>query len=201
MTKKTLLGLAAGATALCSVGQAHAQDLYMGQTLLVGFTFCPRGTLEADGTLLPISQYDALFALLGTTYGGDGVVNFALPDLRGRVANSWGQGPGLSNYVQGETGGTQSVTLTTSQMPSHTHIGYSIGTTAAPNTDNPTNAVPADYPSAQVVYNNSVAPSAIMAPNTMMVGAAGAGIPFSNLGPYLTLRYCVVTEGIYPPHS
>lgn len=201
MTRKTLLGLAAGASALFAAGQAQAQDLYMGQTILVGFNFCPLGTMEADGTLLSIAQNSALYALLGTTYGGDGVQTFALPDLRGRVANSWGQGPGLSNYEQGQKAGTETVTLSSNQMPSHTHSGYSIGTNAAPNTDNPTNAVPADFPPSLPVYNNSATPNVSMAANTVTVLPSGAGFPFPNLAPFLTLRYCVVTEGLFPPRS
>ena len=96
-------------------------DPYIGQILLVPFNFAPNGWAFCNGQLLPISQYTALFALLGTTYGGNGVSNFALPDLRGRVPVGFTQGPGLSNYVLGELGGAESVTLQVTQIPAHNH--------------------------------------------------------------------------------
>jgi microcystin-dependent protein len=96
-------------------------DAYIGEVALFGFGYAPNGWFACNGQYLPISQYQALFSLLGTTYGGDGISTFALPDLRGRVPMNQGQGPGLSfNYI-GESGGTESVSLQYSQMPSHTH--------------------------------------------------------------------------------
>src|SRR5262249_40446350 len=95
---------------------------FVGQMIRVGFNFAPAGWMKCQGQLLPISQYETLFNLIGTTYGGDGQNTFALPDLQGRVTLSMGQGQGLSNYNIGEQGGTQSVTLTTQQMPQHQHF-------------------------------------------------------------------------------
>src|SRR5215471_3249386 len=94
---------------------------FLGEIRTFGFGFAPAGWARADGTLLAISQFTALYELIGTTYGGDGVNTFALPDLRGRMANHQGQGPGLSDRVIGETGGAEKVVLTTAQMPNHTH--------------------------------------------------------------------------------
>jgi microcystin-dependent protein len=95
---------------------------FIGMIILVGFNFAPRGWAVCNGQLLPISQNTALFSLLGTTYGGNGQTTFALPDLRGRVPNGMGQGPGLSNYTIGQVGGVEGVTLTVNQMPAHTHV-------------------------------------------------------------------------------
>jgi microcystin-dependent protein len=94
---------------------------FLGQILLVPYNFAPKGWAFCQGQLLPIAQYTALFSLIGNTYGGDGETNFALPDLRGRVALSSGQGPGQSNYNLGQTGGAETTTLTINQMPSHSH--------------------------------------------------------------------------------
>ena len=110
---------------------AMAQEPFLSEIDLVAFSFTPKGWAQCNGQLLPINQNQALFALLGTTYGGDGRVNFALPDLRGRRAISMGQGPGLSNYNLGQTGGEESVTLNLSQLPIHTHTAQA---SSAPGT-------------------------------------------------------------------
>src|SRR3982751_6487214 len=94
---------------------------FLGEIRMAGFNFAPRGWAFCAGQLLPISQNDALFALVGTTYGGDGQTTFGMPDLRGRVPINQGQGPGLSNYVMGQMSGTESVTLITAQIPPHSH--------------------------------------------------------------------------------
>src|SRR5690349_11535310 len=96
-------------------------DPFLGEIKLFCGNYAPIGWAFCDGSLLPISENDALYALIGTTYGGDGINTFALPDLRGRVAIHQGQGPGLSPYVMGETGGAETVTLTTNNLPQHTH--------------------------------------------------------------------------------
>lgn len=203
MFRKTLLGLAAGVSTLVLAAPAQAQSLfYMGRVILVGFTFCPTGTAEANGAILSIAQNTALFSLIGTTYGGNGVTTFALPDLRGRVPNAWGQGPGLSNYQLGQTGGTETVTVTVNEMAMHTHVGWSRAVEGTPpNSDDPTNASPADFPSGQTVYNNVSPPNASMAADTAVLQPAGGNQPFSNLSPYLTMRYCIVTQGVFPPRG
>jgi microcystin-dependent protein len=104
---------------------------YVGEIMLAGFTFAPQGWASCDGQLLPISQNETLFQLIGTTYGGDGEVTFAMPDLRGRVAVGTGQGPGLSNYGLAEAAGSETVTLTSAQMPAHTHAIDATALTAA----------------------------------------------------------------------
>src|ERR1043166_6147342 len=107
-----------------AVGRSVMFRPYMGQIISVGFDFAPSGWMKCQGQLLPIDQYDALFSLLGTTYGGDGQTTFALPDLQGRAALSMGQGPNLSNYVIADNGGDETVTLTSQQAPPHQHAVY-----------------------------------------------------------------------------
>lgn len=177
---------------------AHAQDLYMGQIIAVGFTYCPTGTVEANGQLMPISQNQALFSLFGTTYGGDGRSTFALPDLRGRRAIGQGQGPGLQQYTQGQAGGAETVTLTAGQMPAHSHSGRVRATSQAANTDNPANAALADPASARPAYAGTD-PNTNMRAGTVQTDSTGGGQPASIVDPYLTIRYCVVMAGIYPP--
>lgn len=196
--RKTLLSAVAGTAMLGLVTPAQAQDLVMGTVMLVANTFCPRATMETQGQLLSIAQNTALFSLLGNTYGGDGITTFALPDLRGRAPIDWGQGPGLSNYVQGEASGAQTVTITINQMPAHNHLGLIRAVAGAPNSDNPANAALADFPTGTPIYNNTTAPNVNMAPGTLQTGITGNNSPVPILNPYLVLRYCIVTQGIYP---
>ena len=116
-------------------------EAFLGEIRMFGGNFAPVGWAFCQGQLLPISQNTALFSLLGTTYGGDGVQTFALPDLQGRVPLGMGQGPGLSPYVEGQTGGAESFTLTTQQMPAHSHA---VAATGSQSTTDPKGAVPAN---------------------------------------------------------
>src|SRR5213080_463015 len=113
---------------------------FLAELMIVSFNFAPQGWTLCNGQLLPINQNQALFSLLGTTYGGNGQTTFALPDLRGRVPVHMGQGPGLSSYVEGQVGGTENVTLLANQLPPH---GHTVAGASAATTKNPTNAVPA----------------------------------------------------------
>ena len=148
---------------------------YIGQISIFAGNFAPRGWAQCNGQLLSIAQTTALFSILGTTYGGDGRVTFALPDLRGRVPVHMGQGPGLSNYVEGESSGSETVTLISTQMPAHTHVVTCSGSGAS--SDNPSNAVPglaADSGRNPVNAYNSTADA------TMAVSAEGAARPVSR---------------------
>ncbi|WP_260583224.1 phage tail protein [Sphingopyxis sp. PET50] len=116
---------------LVAAPSVSAQDYRIGEIIKTSFTFCPRGTLSASGQILSIAQNTALFSLLGTTYGGNGQTTFALPDMRGRYSMKDGTGPGLSPRTQGERGGTETTTLTLSQMPLHAHTGVIRTTSAA----------------------------------------------------------------------
>jgi microcystin-dependent protein len=167
-------------------------DPFIGEIRLFPYNFSPRGWAFCNGQILSIAQNTALFSLLGTTYGGDGRVNFALPDLRGRAAVSSGQGPGLSAHDLGETGGEESVTLTETQMPSHSHHMAVNGASSGSN--NPNNRYVG-----RLSGGTGYAPT----PNdrTLNRGAitdAGGGQPHENRSPHLTLNYCIALEGIFP---
>ena len=176
-------------------------DPFIGQLAYFGFNFEPRGWAICDGRLLPISQYSALFALIGTIYGGNGQTTFALPDLRGRVPVHQGQGPGLSNRVLGEMAGTESVTLLPQQIPAHTH---NLSATNAPVS---TSATPG--PAVQFAMGGSgVLPFASDLSNTTSqtmhastIGATGGGQPHQNMMPTLCGNICIATEGIFPARN
>jgi microcystin-dependent protein len=173
---------------------------YIGQISIFAGNFAPRGWAQCNGQLLSIAQNTALFSILGTTYGGDGRVTFALPDLRGRVPVHMGQGPGLSNYVEGEASGSETVTLISTQMPAHTHIVTCSGSAGA--IDNPTNAVPG-LATESTTRNpvNSYNPTADATMAVSMVQPAGGSQPHQNLQPFLVLNFIIATEGIFPSRN
>ena len=173
-------------------------DPFIGEIRIFAGNFAPNGWALCEGQLLPIAQYTAVFSLLGTMYGGDGRTNFALPDLRGRVVIGVGQGNGLSPYVQGQVGGAESVTLTTQQMPSHSHA---VAATEAQSTTDPKGAVPANTQgstpgAAPKVYG--AAPDGKTAMNSAMIGATGGNQPFNIQQPYLVINYIIALQGIFP---
>ena len=174
---------------------------FLGMIIIVPYNFSPRGWAFCNGQILPIAQNTALFSLLGTTYGGNGQTTFALPDLRGRVPNSSGQGPGLSSYDLGQVGGVESETLTINQMPSHNHLVNAVngtGTAAKPAGNLLSNLSIDPPPSSANVYTN-VAATGQMAPT--MITNTGGSQPFSVLQPYLTLNFCIALEGIFPSRN
>lgn len=175
-------------------------DPYVGEIRAFGFNFAPVRWLLCNGTLLPVRQYQALFTLIGATYGGDGTTTFAVPDFRGRTPVSQGTGPGLTPRVTGEAFGNESVTLLTTEMPSHTHpvTAYLQGT-AAKRSAQPV----AGY----ALGSSTKAPSFLGAtppptPDTFMspnaIGAAGGSLPHENRQPYLALNFCICFEGVFP---
>jgi microcystin-dependent protein len=182
--------------------------------ILVGFNFAPRGWAFCQGQLLPISQNTALFSLLGTTYGGNGVTTFALPDLRGRVPLGFGQGAGLSSYVQGQVGGVENVTLTINQMPIHTHT-ISLGSLQATlkarntpgNTQTPVGNVPAvEAAGVTATYsdqgaNASMAAGGIDVSGNPTAANTGGSLPTGILQPYLAMNYCIALAGIFPSRN
>lgn len=169
---------------------------YIGSIVLFCGNFAPRGWALCNGQLLSIAQYSALFSILGTTYGGDGQRTFGLPDLRGRVPIHPGQGPGLSAYVLGEVGGTETTTLTIPNMPAHSHML---------NGDNGGSGK--EYPGPNHVIGASVTDKmySVNAPNVNMnpasIGVTGAGLPFSNLEPYLCINFIIALQGIFPSRN
>ncbi len=170
---------------------------FLGMIAIYGFNFAPRGWAQCNGQILPIAQNTALFSLLGTTYGGNGQTTFALPDLRGRVSNSAGQGPGLSSYDLGQVGGTESATLTINNMPGHNHT-YTIPANASDGTTTEPSATTYLGQPAANLYTTGGPGVQMAGGNT---GLTGGSQPFSILQPYLTLNYCIALEGIFPSRN
>jgi microcystin-dependent protein len=174
---------------------------YLGQIMIFGGNFAPRGWQFCNGQLMSIAQNSALFALLGTTYGGDGVTTFALPNLQSRVPLHWGTGPGLSTYVIGEVRGAENVTLSQGQMPAHTHTVRAVSATG--NQTAPTNyyvASGTDAISGDALSNYSDAnPDVTLNPNS--VTTTGSSTPFSVMQPILAITFVIATEGIFPTRN
>ena len=168
---------------------------YVGELRHFGFNFNPVGWARCEGQLLPIAQYDTLFNLIGTTYGGDGETTFALPDLRGRAPLSAGQGPGLAGYPQGELGGQETVTLNTTQLPAHSHSAGAKGSPTA-TSKSPDGAAPAVRATGA---SYGTAADLAMTPNT--IGNSGGGQAHENCQPYLVSSWCIAVEGSYPSPS
>lgn len=166
---------------------------YIGEIRMFGGNFAPAGWAFCDGQLLPISEYDALFALIGTTYGGDGQSTFALPDLRGRLPIHAGTGPGLSPRQLGERGGIEEVTLTVNQLPSHDHVPFQASTVRG-NSANPAGSVLAE--SAQISPYAEDTPGASLAFNS--ISAAGGSQPHTNVMPFLCVNFIISQFGIFP---
>jgi microcystin-dependent protein len=170
---------------------------YLGQVIAVGFNFAPVNWALCQGQLLPISQYTALFQLLGTTYGGDGVSTFGLPDLRGRAALGMGQGSGLQSYVLGQLGGVESVTLTANQFAGHTHTVQAATTATTPT---PGSGVVLGTPAAATsIYATTGTPATLA--SSAVSPAAGGGGPHENRQPSLTINYIIALFGIFPSQS
>lgn len=171
-------------------------DPFVAEIRIFPFNFAPRGWARCDGQLLPLSQNTALFSLLGTTYGGNGQSNFALPNLQGRAPMHPGQGPGLSLHDLGETGGSETVTLLESEMPVHSHallasneIGedrQAVGEAMARSTGG---ALYGPVPASPVALASAAVPP------------AGGGVPHNNLMPYLTFYFCIALQGVFPPRG
>ncbi len=177
---------------------------FIGQISMFGFNFAPRGWAFCNGQLLAISQNNALFALLGTIYGGDGRTSFGLPDLRGRIAMQHGQGPGLSDHRIGQRGGTENLTLNVNQMPSHTHTATTNVSIAVSDEDGTTNEAGGNKLANTV--NNNYSPGG---PNGELAGATaqttnaatGGNQAFSNMQPYLAINFSIALQGIFPSRN
>ncbi len=175
---------------------------FLGEIKIFSFNFAPKGWAMCNGQLLPINQNQALFSILGTTYGGNGVTNFSLPDLRGRAPIHWGQGSGLSPVVLGQLAGEENHTLASTEMPSHNHT---FAATTLPATKKLVNAsIFADDVDAQAVdyFATANAPnSSYVSLNPLSMPNQGGGQPHNNMQPYLVLNICIALQGIFPSRN
>jgi microcystin-dependent protein len=170
---------------------------FIGEIKVFAGNFAPADWAFCDGRLISIAQNSALFSLLGTTYGGDGVQTFALPNLQGRALIHQGQGPGLSTYTGGQTGGAQAITLTQAQLPSHTHS--MVGTTAGATAPDPGPSVAmAATPTGEPIYGSATGPVNL---SPQAVTAAGADQPHENRQPFLAISYIIALFGVFPSRN
>jgi microcystin-dependent protein len=173
-------------------------DPFVAEIRIFPFNFAPKGWAWCDGQLMPLSQNTALFSLLGTTYGGNGKSNFALPDLQGRAPMHPGQGPGLSLHDLGETGGSETVTLLESEIPAHSHALNASNDAALTN-------VPAGgtlsrpFGRGNNLFSTTTSPLAPMSDQAL--APAGGDQPHNNLQPYLTFYFCIALQGVFPPRG
>jgi microcystin-dependent protein len=181
---------------------------YLSEIALFAFGFAPQGWATCSGQLLPINQNQALFSLLGTTYGGNGQTTFALPDLRGRVPMGFGPDP-APGHDRGETGGSETATLAVAHLPQHVHVIDASGLTAtaactngAANQRSPVGAIPAmEAAGVTAAYSNAPPDGTMKAggvPIAMTTGVTGGGQPHANRQPYLALNYCIALQGVFP---
>ena len=169
-------------------------DPFIGQIGLFSFGYAPRGWAFCNGQLLSIAQNQALFSLLGTTYGGDGITTFALPNLQGRAAVSSGQGAGLSPYALGQVGGETAHTLTTAEIPPHAHGAATASDTSQLNPQG-------HYWAPNTGGNATYAPTASGTLAVSAIGIAGNGQPHQNMQPNLALNFCIALVGVYPSRN
>lgn len=174
-------------------------DPFVAEIRIFPFNFAPKGWAFCDGQILPLSQNTALFSLLGTTYGGDGKSNFALPNMQGNAPMHPGQGPGLSLHDLGETGGSETVTLLESEIPSHSHSLMASST--ASTKPNPIGNANARISSGATPYVAANPAPPIVAFASQALAPAGGDQPHNNMQPYLTLNFCIALQGVYPPRT
>ena len=171
-------------------------DPFLAEIRIFPFNFAPKGWAFCDGQILPLSQNTALFSLMGTTYGGDGISIFALPNLQGRASMHPGQGPGLSLHDLGEAAGSDTVTLLESEIPLHSHPFNFVGATAT--SANPANTYLSNSPNTNAsVYT----PLTTNLKSGSTLSTAGGDQPHNNMQPYLTLNFCIALQGVFPPRS
>jgi len=166
-------------------------ETFLGQIVMVAFNFAPQGWALCNGQLMSIAQNTALFSLLGTYYGGDGRTTFALPNLQGRVPIHQGESAGTSNYVIGQSGGVDNVTLLVNNMPAHSHTANCNSTLGTQS--NPAKNFWSEAPAYAASANAQMAPTAI--------GTTGGNLPVTVVQPFLCVNFIIALQGIYPPRS
>ena len=170
-------------------------DPFVAEIRIFPFSFAPKGWAFCDGQILPLSQNTALFSLLGTTYGGDGKSNFALPNMQGNAPMHPGQGPGLSLHDLGETGGSETVSLLESEIPSHSHSFI------ASQADGISRLPAGNLAANMIGVNGYATPGTIVQMSDQALTPAGGDQPHNNMQPYLTLNFCIALQGVYPPRT
>jgi microcystin-dependent protein len=170
---------------------------FVAEIRIFPFNFAPTGWAMCNGQLLPISQNTALFSLLGTFYGGDGKSTFALPNLQGSAPIHQGQGPGLSDYVVGQSGGSETITLLQSELPAHAHQASGASGSGPTSPANNTWGTGAGRTPPPTYVDGS--PNVSMSPMTVTI--TGGNLPHNNMQPYLTLNFCIALQGIFPPRG
>jgi microcystin-dependent protein len=174
-------------------------DPFVAEIRIFPFNFAPKGWAFCDGQILPLSQNTALFSLLGTTYGGDGKSNFALPNMQGNAPMHPGQGPGLSLHDLGETGGSDTVSLLESEIPAHSHAMRAHNFDQA-DTQNPSSSTSLAQSANGFAYQNNTSQNLVQL-NSSALAPAGGDQPHNNMQPYLTLNFCIALQGVYPPRT
>jgi microcystin-dependent protein len=196
-SRRIVVAMVSALAGLQAVPAAAQSEPILGQIMCAGFNFAPRGWAALDGQILSIAQNSALFSLLGTTYGGNGQTTFALPDMRGRNLVHQGQGPGLSNRVMGENGGSETTTLAAVNMPAHAHSFAPLG-----STNDATSVSPAGKVAASKARTNLYAtPTNLLAQESSVTGTAGGNVPVGNMSPFVTVSCFIALQGVYPSRN
>jgi microcystin-dependent protein len=175
-------------------------DPFVAEIRIFPFQFAPKGWAWCDGQLLPLSQNTALFSLLGTTYGGNGTSNFALPDMQGNAPMHPGQGPGLSLYDLGQTGGSETVTLLESEIPAHAHTMMAINIPSDQAAPTPARGMARSVNAFAYVAGSNPTPAPVQM-SDQTLAPAGGDQPHNNMMPYLTLYFNIALQGVFPPRT
>ncbi|MDA3838205.1 MAG: tail fiber protein [Candidatus Delongbacteria bacterium] len=210
MIVAVLLCMLIGTAFTQEVPESKGDSEYIGEIILFAGTFAPSNFMDCDGRLLSIQVYTTLFSVIGTQFGGDGINTFALPDLRGRAPIGYGDGPSTSANYMGQQGGYETVALNSTQIPSHSHSGTvnSTGTimvdSGTANDDSPSGN---SFSRAEIdVYSTNPGTAQMLngvveTNGSFTTDASGSGASHMNMQPYLTIRYCICVNGLYPPRS
>ena len=202
MKSWAIVALTASAGTLAIPGTANAgANPLLGEMMLFAGNFCPRGWTQANGSLLPISQNTALFSILGTTYGGDGRTTFGIPDLQGRAPIGDGNGAGLNPIRLGQKGGASSTVITEAQMPSHTHVGRLAAHPTDADSNQPVRNGFARASTGTNVYKGGALPNNFMNGGSVRIDSAGSGQAISTQSPFLGMRWCIATQGVFPSRN